>query len=141
MKLIEKISRFAGNTFAFWVIFFAAIAYMIPNAFRGLAPFISLLLGIIMFGMGLTLTPKDFREIFRAPASVIIGVVAQFVIMPSLAWILATVFRVPPEVAVGIILVGCCPGGTASNVIPIWPGEIPLYRLLLLPVLRCSPLS
>lgn len=117
MKLLEKISRFAGNTFAIWVIIFAVIAFLFPSAFSGLASYISILLGIIMFGMGLTLTPNDFKEIFKAPASVIIGVAAQFIIMPSLAWLLATIFRLPPEVAVGVILVGCCPGGTASNVI------------------------
>lgn len=117
MKLMKKISRFAGNTFALWVIIFAAIAFLFPSVFNGLASYISILLGIIMFGMGLTLTPNDFREIFKAPASVIIGVAAQFIIKPSLAWLLATIFRLPPEVAVGVILVGCCPGGTASNVI------------------------
>lgn len=116
MKILERIGRFAGNTFAFWVILFAVIAFRFPALFTAWAAYIPLLLGVIMFGMGLTLTPKDFREIFKAPASVIIGVVAQFTIMPGLAWILATLFRLPPEVAVGVILVGCCPGGTASNV-------------------------
>src|SRR5690625_778029 len=69
-----------------------------------------------MFGMGLTLTLDDFRGIIKAPKSVIIGVFAQYTIMPLLAFGLATVYHLPPEVAVGVILVGCCPGGTASNV-------------------------
>lgn len=116
MKTLERISRFSGNTFAFWVILFAILAFYFPDIFSGWAPYIPLLLGVIMFGMGLTLTPKDFKEIFRAPKSVIVGVIAQFTIMPLLALGLATLFRLPPEVAVGVILVGCCPGGTASNV-------------------------
>lgn len=69
-----------------------------------------------MFGMGLTLRGKDFQEVFRRPKDVAIGVLAQFIIMPLLAFILASILPVSKEVAVGIILVGSCPGGTASNV-------------------------
>lgn len=116
MNVLERISVFAGNTFAIWVIIFAILAFLIPDGFTWIAPHISLLLGIIMFGMGLTLTLDDFRGIIKAPKSVIIGVFAQYTIMPLLAFGLATVFHLPPEVAVGVILVGCCPGGTASNV-------------------------
>ncbi|MCM3444422.1 bile acid:sodium symporter family protein [Metabacillus halosaccharovorans] len=116
MHLLEKISKTAGSTFAIWVILFAVLAFFIPGGFTWIAPHISLLLGIIMFGMGLTLSLKDFKAVFQAPKSVIIGVVAQFTIMPLLAFLLATIFQLPPEVAVGVILVGCCPGGTASNV-------------------------
>lgn len=116
MKLLENISRFAGNTFAFWVILFAILAFFIPDGFTWIAPHISLLLGIIMFGMGLTLSLDDFKGIVKAPKSVFIGVLAQYTIMPLLAFGLANLFQLPPEVAVGVILVGCCPGGTASNV-------------------------
>ncbi|WP_175640689.1 bile acid:sodium symporter family protein [Metabacillus schmidteae] len=116
MHLLEKISKTAGNTFAIWVILFAILAFFIPGGFTWIAPHISLLLGIIMFGMGLTLSLKDFKAVFQAPKSVIIGVFAQYTIMPLLAFLLATIFQLQPEVAVGVILVGCCPGGTASNV-------------------------
>ena len=116
MKLLENISRFAGNTFAIWVILFAILAFFIPDGFTWIAPHISLLLGIIMFGMGLTLSLDDFKGIVKAPKSVFIGVLAQYTIMPLLAFGLANLFQLPPEVAVGVILVGCCPGGTASNV-------------------------
>ena len=116
MQLLERISKTAGNTFAIWVILFAVLAFFIPGGFTWIAPHISLLLGIIMFGMGLTLSLKDFKAVFQAPKSVIIGVIAQFTIMPLLAFLLATIFQLQPEVAVGVILVGCCPGGTASNV-------------------------
>jgi len=83
---------------------------------------ISWLLGLIMFGMGLTLKLDDFRIVFSRPKDVIIGCLAQFTIMPLLAWLLTQVFHLPPEIAVGVILVGCCPGGTASNVITYLAG-------------------
>src|SRR3546814_6302130 len=66
--------------------------------------------------MGLTLSKKDFAEVFKRPGTVLIGVLGQFIIMPALAWLLSTALQLPPEIAVGVILVGCCPGGTASNV-------------------------
>ncbi|ASK63791.1 sodium transporter [Virgibacillus phasianinus] len=116
MKTLEKISSFAGNTFALWVILFAIVSFFLPGGFTWIAPHIALLLGVIMFGMGLTLSLSDFKAVFQAPKSVLITVLAQFIIMPLLAYGLATVFQLPAEVAVGVILVGCCPGGTASNV-------------------------
>ena len=75
------------------------------------------MLGVIMFGMGLTLSPKDFRIVFSRPKDILIGCLAQFTIMPLLAWGLVWAFSLPKELALGVILVGCCPGGTASNVI------------------------
>ncbi|MFD2210870.1 bile acid:sodium symporter family protein [Virgibacillus halophilus] len=116
MKTIEKVSAFTGNTFAIWVILFAIWAYFMPSGFTWIAPHISLLLGIIMFGMGLTLSIDDFKGIIKMPKSVLVGVISQYTIMPLLAFGLATAFQLPAEVAVGVILVGCCPGGTASNV-------------------------
>ena len=116
MQLLARLSRFVGNTFAIWVLLFAALAFFFPGGFRGIAPYIVPLLGLIMFGMGLTLSKADFIEVTRRPRDVLIGVLGQFIIMPGLAWLLATGLALPPEVAVGVILVGCCPGGTASNV-------------------------
>lgn len=75
------------------------------------------LLGLIMFGMGLTLKPQDFRVVFYRPKDVLIGCLAQFTVMPFVAWALVKIFALPDELALGVILVGCCPGGTASNVI------------------------
>ena len=78
---------------------------------------ITLGLGGIMLGMGLTLQPADFKQIVRHPKWVLVGVGLQFIVMPSLGWGLGKVFELPPFFAVGLILVSCCPGGTASNVI------------------------
>ncbi|WP_462409830.1 bile acid:sodium symporter family protein [Neobacillus sp. Marseille-QA0830] len=127
MKVLEKVSQFVGNTFAVWVLVFALLAFFSPSAFTWIAPHISLLLGIIMFGMGLTLSGADFKEVFRRPKDVIIGVLGQFIIMPGLAFLLAKGFNLPAEIAVGVILVGCCPGGTASNVMTfLSKGDVPL---------------
>ncbi|WP_078409133.1 bile acid:sodium symporter family protein [Priestia abyssalis] len=116
MKTLERISQFVGNTFAVWVLLFAALAFFSPATFTWIAPYIVPLLGIIMFGMGLTLSANDFKEVLKRPKDVMIGVVGQFLIMPLLAFALAKGLQLPPEIAVGVILVGCCPGGTSSNV-------------------------
>ncbi len=116
MRALAALSRFVGNTFALWILLFALLAFYQPAWFLPLAKWIVPLLGLIMFGMGLTLKTEDFREVARRPLRVLIGVLAQFLIMPGVAWLLCQVLRLPPEVAVGVILVGCCPGGTASNV-------------------------
>src|SRR5699024_5620962 len=116
MRSLERISQFAGNTFAIWVILFAVIAYVYPDGFAWIGDYINILLGVIMFGMGLTLTLADFKKILKVPKSVITGVLAQYIIMPLVAYGLAVLFQLPAEVAIGVILVGCCPGGTASNV-------------------------
>lgn len=116
MQAIARLSSFVGKTFAVWVLLFAILAFFSPDHFRWIAPYIVPLLGIIMFGMGLTLSKNDFAEVFKRPGTVMIGVLGQFIIMPGLAWLLSTALQLPPEIAVGVILVGCCPGGTASNV-------------------------
>ena len=70
-----------------------------------------------MLGMGLTLQASDFKQILKQPKWVLVGIGLQFILMPSLGWGLGKVFDLPPFFAVGLILVSCCPGGTASNVI------------------------
>ncbi|MBN9044610.1 MAG: bile acid:sodium symporter family protein [Rhizobiales bacterium] len=116
MAFITRLSAFVGRTFAVWVILFAVLGFFFPDVFKHLTPFIALLLGIIMFGMGLTLSLDDFRALIKRPFEVAIGVIAHFFIMPVLAVILTRVIPMSPEVAAGVILVGCCPGGTSSNV-------------------------
>ena len=75
------------------------------------------MLGVIMFGMGLTLSPHDLKIVLSRPKDILLGCLAQFTVMPLLAWFLTWAFSLPKELALGVILVGCCPGGTASNVI------------------------
>ncbi|PVX40599.1 BASS family bile acid:Na+ symporter [Pasteurella langaaensis DSM 22999] len=116
MQTLLKITQFASKTFALWVLLFAYLAFQFPLIFKEIAPYIPYLLGLVMFGMGITLTFDDFGEVFKHPKSVLVGVIGQFVIMPAIAFSLAKLFNLPADLAIGVILVGSCPGGTSSNV-------------------------
>lgn len=113
-KLCHYISEYMGVLVlaaALLALAFPAVLQQIPTTF------INPLLGIIMFGMGLTLNLRDFKIVFSRPKDVIVGCLAQFTIMPLLAWGLSQLFSLDEALALGVVLVGCCPGGTASNVI------------------------
>lgn len=116
MKSLETLSAFISKYMAIFVIAIAAIALFEPWTFKWAAPKVTILLGVVMFGMGMTLRIRDFKLVFQRPRDVFIGALAQFTIMPALAWLLAKGFGLPPELAAGVILVGTCPGGTSSNV-------------------------
>ncbi len=116
MQLLEKISGFVSKYMAVFVILVAAIALFEPVTFKWAASYITILLGIVMFGMGMTLKISDFKLVLKRPKDVFIGALAQFTIMPFLAWALAHIFGLPADLAAGVILVGTCPGGTSSNV-------------------------
>lgn len=103
--------------FVVWVALFSAAAYLFPTPFAMLKPGIVPGLGLIMFGMGMTLTPGDFARVVRMPRAVGCGVIGQFVIMPLVAMSLVKAAGLRPELAMGFIILGCCPGGTASNVV------------------------
>ena len=103
---------------AFIVVGAAALALWQPQTCNWIKTgAVNYLLGVVMFGMGLTLKAEDFKIVFSRPKEVIIGFLAQFALMPLIAYVLIKVFALNPELAVGVILVGTCPGGTASNVI------------------------
>lgn len=118
MKTLEKISDFAGKWMALIALAVAIISMIFSEPVHAAIPtsWVNTLLGIVMFGMGMTLKLDDFKIVFTKPKAVICGIFEQFIIMPGLAWILCMVFQLPTELAVGVILVGCCPGGTSSNV-------------------------
>ncbi|WP_408911908.1 bile acid:sodium symporter family protein [Corynebacterium kefirresidentii] len=107
----------AALGFPVLVIIGGVIGYFAPNTAASFAPQVPPLLGIVMFGMGLTLKPVDFALVARRPLPVLIGVVAQFVIMPMVALAVVAIMDLPEAVAAGGILVGCAPGGTSSNVV------------------------
>ncbi|WP_296243451.1 MULTISPECIES: bile acid:sodium symporter family protein [unclassified Psychrobacter] len=117
MNQIALISSWIGKTFAIWALVSAVLGFIFPELFASLAFLIVPILGIIMFGMGMTLKTEDFVEIIKRPKPVLIGLIAQFTLMPLIAYFLTIVFNLDPLIAVGVILVGCCPGGTSSNVI------------------------
>ena len=117
MKFLEKLSDFVGKYMAAFVILIAALALFVPSSVSWIkTSYVNTLLGIVMFGMGLTLKLEDFKIVFSRPKDVIIGCIAQFSVMPLLAFLLTKLFNLPVELAVGVILVGTCPGGTSSNV-------------------------
>lgn len=113
----ERSARIAVTLFPLLILAGGLIAILTPESFTGLGPFVNPLLGVIMFGMGLTLTPVDFAIIGKHPVPVVIGVLAQYLLMPLLGWGISMALGLPPALAAGVILVGCCPGGTASNVV------------------------
>ena len=113
----DRSARTAVTVFPVLILAAFAVALLIPAQLSPLSAGTNYALGIIMFGMGLTLTPPDFALVVKRPLPVLVGVVAQFVIMPTLAWVLAKAFQLDPMLAAGVILVGCAPGGTSSNVI------------------------
>ena len=115
MKVVcDYIARWMGMI----VLAVGAVSLFVPASFIWIDTWtINPMLGVIMFGMGLTLSPHDFKVVLSRPKDILIGCLAQFTVMPLLAWLLAWCFSLPKELALGVILVGCCPGGTASNVI------------------------
>jgi BASS family bile acid:Na+ symporter len=114
---ISPFADFIVRWFVVWVALAAAAALIWPAAFTWVQPLIIPGLGAIMFGMGVTLTPADFKRVARQPYAVGVGLAAQFLIMPLAAAGIAKLFGLPPAIAAGLILVGSCPGGAASNVI------------------------
>lgn len=115
--MIRTLERLA-NLFPLWVLAAGALALVRPAWFTWFGgAWITGGLAVIMLGMGVTLTFDDFRRVARRPGWVALGFAAQFGIMPLLGWGLARAFHLEPALAVGLILVSCCPGGTASNVV------------------------
>ncbi|QHK20770.1 bile acid:sodium symporter family protein [Pseudarthrobacter psychrotolerans] len=111
-----KIARLAVTIFPVLVLVAGLAGFLAPATFQPLGPSVPYLLGIIMFCMGLTLTPPDFASVAKRPWAVVLGIVAHYVIMPGAGWLIAVGLHLSPELAVGLILVGCAPSGTASNV-------------------------
>lgn len=114
---MKKFCNFVVQNMAVFVVLIAVVAILEPWTLTWVAPRVAWMLGIVMFGMGMTLKVEDFKTICQRPRDVGIGVLCQFIIMPGIAWLLVKLFHLPPELAIGVILVGTCPGGTASNVI------------------------
>lgn len=117
-RSIYKLSSFVASNITLIVLLVTGVALLLPESFMWIGTAsITPMLGVVMFGMGLTLKPGDFKPVLMRPKDIVIGEFAQFIVMPLLAWILCRILQLPAELALGVILVGCCPGGTASNVI------------------------
>lgn len=116
-----------SNNIAVLIIIFSVIAFFYPGGFSWATNYTTVFLGIAMFGMGLTIKAEDFKIVFTRPKDLFIGCVLQYTVMPLAAFALAKLFHLPTDLALGVILVGCCPGGTASNVITyVAGGDVPL---------------
>ena len=114
---MKRISDFVGKYMAIIVLVVAALALFVPKSCLWIqTSWINYLLMVVMFGMGLTLKFSDFAVVFKRPKDIIIGCIAQFTIMPLLAFALGKIFGLETGLLAGVILVGTCPGGTASNV-------------------------
>lgn len=128
MKLLQKGSKFLSDYTSLVVIAIAVVTFFVPammgwvnyqlftdmvgNKFTSQ----SLIIGVIMVSMGLTLTTKDFKILAQRPLDICIGAAAQYLIMPFLAWGISQLLQLPDAIALGLILVGCCPGGVSSNI-------------------------
>ena len=127
MKWIGMLSGFVGRYLTYIVFLVVVWAYFMPGAFLWSVPHTVTLLGIIMFGMGMTLHARDFKLVIQRPKEVLIGCTAHYTIMPIVAYALVLAFDLTPELAVGMVLLGSCPSGTASNVMSfLAKGDVPL---------------
>ena len=117
LKFLQSISRWLSNYTSAFIIGIAVVTFFFPHLFdwvRGKTQ--TVILGIIMLTMGLTLSTNDFKVLAKRPLDIFVGACAQFIIMPGIAYLLVRVWRLEPALALGILLVGCCPGGVSSNV-------------------------
>lgn len=112
-RTISKITEL----FPLWAILICIVAFNLPEYFILLKPYIIILLAIVMFGMGITLNIDDFKQVVKKPRAVLLGTILQFFLMPLIAFTLSLAFHLPKDLMIGLVLVGCCPGGTASNLI------------------------
>lgn len=119
------------SLFPIWAIVLSAIALLYPDIFLPYKDAIPFLLGLVMFGMGMTLALKDFLLVFKRPKAIITGTVLQYALMPLIGFLIAGAFSLSPEITAGVVLLGCCPGGTASNVISyLAKGDVALSIVL-----------
>ena len=127
MKKIGKAASFLTKYISVVILIGSALAFWKPSFISWATDYTSFFLGAAMFGMGLTIRAEDFKVVFAKPREILAGTLAQYTVMPLGAWLLCRILNLPPDLAIGVILVGCCPGGTASNVITyIAGGDVPL---------------
>ncbi|OJF76119.1 MAG: sodium transporter [Treponema sp. CETP13] len=117
MKFLQKISKLIVDQTSIFVIAIAVIAYFVPSLFtwvKGNTQ--TIIIGLIMLTMGISLTTKDFEILAKRPLDILIGCLAQYTVMPFLAYLITKALHLPTAISVGLILVGCCPGGVSSNI-------------------------
>lgn len=115
--MYQKILKKFTSLFPLWAVLLSVVAYIRPEYFAPHQGLIVPFLSLIMLGMGVTLSVDSFLAVLKRPSVVLLGTLMQYTIMPLAAWIVCLVLKLPADLAAGVILLGCCPGGTASNVI------------------------
>ena len=128
---MKRFLEFYTKYFAVWVVLGGILAYIMPRPFLALKAYNQAFFGLTMFGIGAVLKPEDFIRIARKPVVVLIGTIAKLTIMPVGALLVARIFRLPPELAVGLVLAGCVPGAMASNVMSYVAGADTAYSVSL----------
>lgn len=116
MKFLEKLAQFICKYMTLWVIVISVIAFYNPEPFKPVGKYISYMLGVIMLGMGLTMSLEDFRLVLTRPKDVFYGVFFRYLIMPLVGFGVAKMLDLSPALAAGMVLLGACPSGTGSNV-------------------------
>lgn len=116
MRYLEKVAQFICRNMTLWVVAISVVAFFYPAPFKPIGGYISYMLGIIMLGMGLTMSLEDFRLVLTRPKDVFYGVFFRYLIMPLVGFGVAKVLGLPPALAAGMVLLGACPSGTGSNV-------------------------
>lgn len=117
--MLEKLGKFVtfmNKFFTVWIVLGAIAAYFFPTPFKPLAKYVSYCIMAVMLSMGLTVSIDDFKLVFARPKDVLWGIILRYMIMPLVAVAITKILGLPPVLAVGMILVGCCPSGVASNV-------------------------
>ncbi|PJZ41781.1 transporter [Leptospira kmetyi] len=115
---VQKIGEIGTLLFPVWVLTGSILSFFFPHWFTWFkGPWITYGLGFTMLGMGITLLPQDFKDVFKTPIPVFAGVVLQYTVMPISGWAIGVLLDLPAPFATGLIVVSCCPGGVASNVI------------------------
>ena len=129
--MFRKISLYIEKYLILIILLLSATALRYPDAFKGMTNYTALFLAAAMFGMGTSIEVEDFKNLLKAPKLIFLGAICQYTIMPLLALILSVIFKLPKDISLGVILVGTCPGGTASNVLShIAEGDL-AYSVLL----------
>ncbi|MBM9500666.1 bile acid:sodium symporter family protein [Leptospira sp. 201903071] len=114
----QKISEVGTLLFPVWVLTGSTLSFFYPHWFTWFTgPWITYGLGATMLGMGITLLPQDFKDVFKTPIPVFAGVILQYTVMPLSGWGIGILLDLPLPLATGLVVVSCCPGGVASNVI------------------------
>ncbi|WP_209019188.1 bile acid:sodium symporter family protein [Peptoniphilus vaginalis] len=129
--MLKKISLYIEKYLILIIMLLSATALRYPDAFKGMTNYTALFLAAAMFGMGTSIEVEDFKNLLKVPKLIFLGAICQYTIMPLLALFLSVIFKLPKDISLGVILVGACPGGTASNVLShIAEGDL-AYSVLL----------